>query len=480
MCGIVGIFGYDDVVSELIFGLTALQHRGQDAAGVVTFDRCFHLKKGIGLVNTVFNEKNVARLTGHCGIGHVRYATLGPTDVINAQPFAVNYPFGLAMVHNGNVSNFIELRKDLFEEHRCLLETSNDLELILYTFATELETKNLKSLSPHDIFEAVEATQKKVNGAYSTIAIVAHTGFLAFSDPYGIRPLVLGVKETHHGPAFAFVSETTCLDYLGYSHVCDLQAGEAIFIDMNRRVHQQILYRREPAFCIFEYIYFAREDSILHDRLVATERVTMGKMLARHFHERNLRPDIIIDVPASAYFFASGLAEVLGVPYRRGFAKNHHIGRSFITPTQYERERAVRQKLNPIREVVRDKKVAVVDDSIVRGTTSRHIVKLLREGGAREVYFVSAAPPLRYPCVYGIDMSIQTEMIAADRDADEIARIIGADAVIYQDIDDLKNCYRDMPCCYACFSGDYPTGVSRQMIEDLEKERLCAKKIALP
>ena len=475
MCGILGLYGQDEVGKDLIHGLVALQHRGQDSAGVVTFDNTFRMQKGLGLVGSVFNDQNTARLTGTCGLGHVRYATIGTNDVLDAQPIAVNYPFGLAMVHNGNVVNFQDLRRTLFEDHHRLLETSNDVALILYTFASQLERKDLSNLSVDDIFDTVEATQQRVNGAYSAIAIIANRGFLAFTDPWGIRPLVLGRKYSDRGMVYAFASESTCFDYLGFETVRDLEPGEAVFIDQEHRLHQRICRRKTQGFCVFEYIYFAREDSIIHDRLVATERVGMGRALARTFQRTGLAPDIVIDVPSSAYFFASGLADELDVPYRRALSKNNHVGRSFISPTQALREACVRQKLNPIRDMIRGKKVAVVDDSIVRGTTSRHIVKMLRASGAEKVYFVSASPPIKCPCIYGIDMSIKREIIASHYSTEEITHYIGADAVVYQDLDDLRELYSDLSCCYACFSGEYPTGITEELLSEMEQERVCSK-----
>jgi len=477
MCGILGIYGYDDIAPELIFGLMSLQHRGQDAAGAITFDGKFQIKKGLGQVDQVFKEKNLDRLKGYCGLAHVRYATIGSTDVLDAQPHAVNYPFGLAMVHNGNVINFVQLRKSLYEENHRLLDTSNDVALILYSYASELEKKDLKHLSVDDIFDTVEAVQKRVKGAFSAISIIANRGFLAFTDPYGIRPIVMGRKFTDKGIAYAFASESICFDYLGYEIIRDLKPGEAIFIDNDRNVHSKICHQAKQAFCVFEYIYFAREDSVIHNRLVATERVRMSNPLAERIKRLGLVPDIIIDVPSSAYFFASGIAEKLAIPYRRGLAKNNHIGRSFISATQELREHMVRQKLNPIRDIVRDKVIAVVDDSIVRGTTSKHIVKLLRDNGAKKIYFISAAPPIKFPCIYGIDMSIKQEIIASHYNEQEITRYIGADAVIYQSLDDLKDLYTDLPCCYACFSGKYPTGITEELMHEIEIEKLASNRV---
>jgi len=471
MCGIVGICGSSDIAHDLAFGLTALQHRGQDAAGAITFDRTFHMLRGSGLVSQVFGEKELLRLRGSSGIGHVRYATMGTTDPLDSQPVALNYPFGLAMAHNGNVTNFTALRTSLNEDHHRLVDTSNDVALILYSFAAELETKNLSNLSVEDLFDSVAATQAKVQGAYSAVTMIANHGFLAFTDPYGFRPLVMGRRESAAGPAYAFASETTCLDSLGYESLGDLAPGEAVFIDQDLEIHRRICRQSGHAFCVFEYIYFAREDSIIHGQLVADERVRMGRALAGAFRGTNLRPEIVIDVPSSAYFSASGLAEALDIPYRRGLAKNPHIGRSFITASQSQRERLVRQKLNPIRNVVRGRRVAVVDDSIVRGTTTKHLVGLLRAAGAEEIYVVSASPPVRHPCIYGIDMSSPRELIADRFDPDQLAQWIGADAVIYQRFADLAALYEDLPCCYACFSGKYPGGVAAETLREIEREK---------
>ncbi len=477
MCGILGFFGRGDVSHDVINGLTALQHRGQDAAGAVTFDsNRFKLKKGLGLVREVFGQLDVTDYEGFCGLGHVRYATQGALDAAEAQPFTLNYPFGIAMVHNGNVTNFNDLKSRLFSDQHRLLETSSDLELILYTLTSELEKENLSRTNPEAIFRAVQATQLAIEGAYCTITILANLGLLVFADPWGIRPLVMGRKFSDHGLVYGFASESSCFDFLGYETVRDLKAGEAVFIDSDMQLHSSICERRKESFCVFEYIYFAREDSIMNGRLVAGERVQMGRQLAKTFQESALEPDIIIDVPASAYFFASGLAEKLNVPYRRGLAKNNHVGRSFISPNQSDRENMVRQKLNPIRDIIKDKKIAVVDDSIVRGTTSKHLVRLLREKGAREVYVVSASPPIKFPCIYGIDMSIRREIIAANYNVHDIGRYIEADAIIYQKLDDLKEMYSDCSSCYACFDGCYPTGITLEAIEAIEADRLQSKR----
>lgn len=482
MCGILGIRSPAPVAADLVLGLSALQHRGQDAAGVVTLDARFHVKKGLGLVDSVFSRADVDGLVGHVGLGHVRYATQGTTDLFDAQPFAVNYPFGLAMVHNGNVTNFAALRERLNREHHRLVETTNDVELILYSLAAELEKHDLARLSVQDLFDCVAALQARVEGAYSVITVIAGKGLLAFRDRAGIRPLIFGHREHEHGTAHAFASESTCFDALGFTHLEDVLPGQAIFIADDGTVHRST--ERAPmdkgAFCAFEYVYFAREDSTINGALVAKARVLAGRTLARRVREAGLLPDIVIDVPSSAYFAASGLAEELGVPYRRGLTKNNHVGRSFIVATQAARERLVRQKLNPIREVVAGKKLAVVDDSIVRGTTSKYIVKALREAGASEIYFVSAAPPIQYPCVYGIDIAMKKEIIAANHDVEAIRAAIGADAVVYQSLDDLRRIYADIAGCFACFSGEYPTAIAPSTMALLAAERLVRKQESEP
>ncbi len=471
MCGILGIWGRDQVAAELMLGLATLQHRGQDAAGAITFDGSFHVKIGRGLVSEVFADKHQERLRGPWGLGHVRYATMGSTDVEDAQPVHVSYPYGLAMVHNGNVTNFDEVRESLYAEHHRLVSTSNDAALILYTFAAELEKCDLRSLSILDLFGCVEATQRAIAGAYSAVCLIAGRGLLAFADPHGIRPLVLGRRETEAGPEYAFASETTCLDFLGFEAVEEVGPGCAIFIDGQGEIHRHQGVRGRSAFCVFEFIYFAREDSVLRGRVVAEERERMGRALASPVAAAGTPPDVIIDVPASGYFFAVGLASACDAPFRRGLAKNHHIGRSFIQPTDEERRRSVRLKLNPIRGVVDGLRVAVVDDSIVRGVTSRRLVSLLRAAGAREVVMVSAAPPVRYPCPYGIDMSTRDEIIAARQSPDAVRRLIGADGLVYQPLESLQALYRDVGCCDACFSGEYPTGLDAEALTRIEREK---------
>ncbi len=475
MCGIIGITGNRKVTGDLIYGLLTLQHRGQDSAGIITFDRMFHIKKGKGLVGEVFNRKHYDRLKGHIGIGHVRYTTHGSDTVTNAQPIATNFPYGIAMVHNGNVTNFKEMNRVLYEDYHVLPTSTNDLEIILYTFASELKNKDLKRLSVDDIFDAVRVTQQKVEGAYAVIGIIANHGLLAFMDPYGIRPLILGKKETENGTLYGLASENITFDHLGYKLIRDLQPGEIIFIDNKQQVHTATGYRKKQHFCVFEYIYFAREDSIFYGSNVAGKRVRLGQKIAKQFLAKGVKPDVVIDVPSSGYFAASGLAEALGVPHHKGLVKSNYLGRSFIAPKQSEREEIVHKKLNPIKKAIRDKKVAVVDDSIVRGTTSKRIVEILRNAGAKEVYFVSAAPPIKHPCVYGIDMSIETELIANKKSVEEIRRYIGADELFYFDLKELNEVFDKVSLCDACFTGNYPTPdvdkILADIIEDRQKEK---------
>ena len=477
MCGIVGFTSPPGkkVVHDLIYGLLSLQHRGQDSAGVVTFDGMFHTKKGKGLVSEVFSEKHFKRLKGNTGVGHVRYTTHGTDDLSNAQPIITNYPFGIAMVHNGNVTNFKEMSRIMHEEYHVMPTSTNDLEVILYTFAAELRKKALKNIDVKDIFDAVRITQQKVEGAYAVIAVIANHGLLAFMDPHGIRPLVFGKRETDEGTVYGFASENVAFDHLGYKVIKDLEPGEIIFIDHSGKVHTTTGYKKKQHFCVFEYIYFAREDSQFYGELVAGKRVRMGQIIARKIKTSGLKPDIVIDVPSSGYFAASGLAEALGIPHYRGLVKSNYLGRSFIAPTQDEREEIVKRKLNPIKKTIEGKKIVVVDDSIVRGTTSKRLVKLLREAGAREIYFVSAAPPVKYPCVYGIDMSIETELIAHQKNIEQIREYIGADALFYLDPEDLKEIFTKVSYCDACFTGNYPTPGVEKVLRDIASERLQSK-----
>ncbi len=473
MCGVIGIYAPYDVHEELLYGLNTLQHRGQDNAGIVLFDNEYHIQKGRGLANFIFQNAQFQK--GNMGLAHIRYATQGDTSLENAQPIVLQEPYNLAMIHNGNVTNFEELREGFLREKNIKMQTTNDVELILNVFSNALSSQKSSQITPQNIFNAVKETQTLVEGAYAAVVLMPGYGMLAFNDPNNIRPLILGVKINENAESsYIFASESTCLDYLGYQKIYTLEGGQAVYVDKDMKLHFYNGVKRRKAFCVFEFIYFAREDSQFFERLVATERERMGRALAKHFRKAHLKPDIIIDVPSSSYFCAQGIADELGVPYQRAIVKNHYIGRSFISPNQGVRDNLVKQKLNAVRSLVEGRKVAVVDDSIVRGTTSKHIVSLLRERGAREVYFVSGSPPLKFPCIYGIDISRKNEIIASTRSIEDIRQYIGADALIYPSLDDLHSLFSPSSHCDACFSGKYPTQVDQNTFSLFAREKAIA------
>jgi amidophosphoribosyltransferase len=473
MCGVIGIYAPYDVYEELIYGLNTLQHRGQDNAGIVLYDEEYHVQKGRGLANYVFQNSEFK--PGKMGLAHIRYATQGDTSLINAQPLLMTEPLNLAMIHNGNITNVEDIREDLLQKSSFKMQTTNDVELMLKVFSDALFKQAPKNFTPQQIFAAVKESQTKLEGAYAALVLIPDHGMLAFNDPNNIRPMILGVKINENAESsYIFASESTCLDYLGYQKIYTLEGGQAVYVDKDMKLHFYNGVKRRKAFCVFEFIYFAREDSQFFERLVASERERMGRALAKHFRKAHLKPDIIIDVPSSAYFCARGIADELGIPYQKALVKNHYIGRSFISPNQATRNNLVKQKLNAIQSLVEGRKVAVVDDSIVRGTTSKHIVSLLRERGAREVYFVSGSPPLKHPCIYGIDISRKNEIIASTKSVEDIRRYIGADALIYPSLEDLHSLFSPSSHCDACFSGNYPTQVNQGVFSIFEKEKQLA------
>ena len=477
MCGVVGIFGNDQAFRDLYQGLLAIQHRGQDSAGIITYDGRFHVKKGNGLVQDIFTAENAERLTGSIGIGHTRYPTIGGGRGEDAQPFLVNSPFGIMMAHNGNVINYTQLKKVLFDENQRLLNSDNDVEAVLNVFAQELADQKITRLRPEHIFNAVRSVYKRVMGSYSVIAYVAEQGMVAFRDPYGIKPLSMGVREDGIIPSYAVASETVSLNIMNFSGIRDLKAGEAVFIDSHRKVHTEKIAQCPHSPCLFEWVYFARPDSFIDGVNVYDCRVNLGKFLAEDIKKENLEIDVVVPIPDSARDAAIEIARTLNLPYREALVKNRYIGRTFIMPADKKRSSSVRYKLNPIASELKGKKVLLVDDSIVRGTTSRAIVEMVRDCGAEKVYFASYSPPLRFPCVYGIDMQTRTEFIARDRDVDQIAKKIKADKVIYQSLENLKKAVSmanpDLKhFCAVCFSGKYPTGdVTPELLESIEKER---------
>ncbi len=478
MCGVLAIFDSKEIIGKMYTGLLTLQHRGQDSAGILTYDGKFHVKKGNGLVRDIFDEHNILRLKGNVGIGHTRYPTVGEGSVEDAQPFWINSPFGMAAAHNGNVVNFLDLKRELFEKSHKIINSNCDLEVILNVFAESLEKSARRKVTPDNIFNAVRHVYRKVRGAYSVVLHIADIGLIGFRDPHGIRPLLFGVNSEEMVPAYGFASESMTLDVLGFRPIRDVEPGSVIFIDQNRKVHEKKLTRAAFRPCIFEYIYFARPDSNLNKIIVYQCRVELGKRLARQIKANGLADiDVVVPVPDSARPSAIEIARILKLKYREGLVKNRYIGRTFIMPGQSLRERSIRHKLNPITEVFAGKNVLLVDDSIVRGNTSRSIIQMVRSAGARKVYFASYSAPLTNPCVYGIDMQTRSEFIACNSTPDQIARKIGADRVIYQDIQDMERAVRKQnpaitSFCKACFSGIYPTGdVSARLLEMIEKER---------
>ena len=483
MCGIVGVVAHAPVNQLLYDALLLLQHRGQDAAGIVTTDGpVFHMYKAPGMVQNVFRTRNMRELLGTSGIGHCRYPTAGSAfSDLESQPFYVNSPFGLTLGHNGNLTNSEALKRELFQLDFRHVNTNSDSEVLLNVLALELErSAQHHRLDPDAIFRAVAGVHRRCRGAYAIVAMIAGYGLLAFRDPFGIRPLCVGVAETPRGNEYLVASESVALDALGFRFLRDLEPGEAIYVDLAGNFHsRQCADDPRLVPCIFEYVYLARPDSVLDGTSVYEARLRLGGELA---HKIRALPeaadiDVVIPIPDSSRPSALELANNLGLKYREGFIKNRYVGRTFIMPGQAMRKKSVRQKLNPIGMEFKDKVVLLVDDSIVRGTTSREIVQMAREAGARKVYFASASPPVRFPNVYGIDMPTPRELVATGRDEAGIAREIGADLLVYQEIDALKRAVRAANPRLAefeasCFDGRYITGdVTADYLSQLAAER---------
>ena len=488
MCGILGVVATTPVNQLLYDGLMVLQHRGQDAAGITTGDGdAFHMHKGSGLVRDVFRTRNMRALPGNMGIAHCRYPTAGSSsDSAESQPFYVNTPFGLVLAHNGNLTNTEQLQEEMFRQDRRHINTNSDSEVLLNVLAHELqESATSFRLDLDTIFSAVAGVHRRCKGAYAVVVLIAGYGLLAFRDPNGIRPMVVGVNETPKGNEYLVASESVALDTLGFRVLRDVEPGEAVFVDMAHQMHaRQCAQNPVLSPCIFEYVYLARPDSVIDGVSVYETRLRMGEHLADKV-AREIRLDeidVVIPIPDSSRPSAMQLAQRLGIPYREGFVKNRYIGRTFIMPGQSTRKKSVRQKLNTVAQEFKGKRVLLVDDSIVRGTTSREIVDMARAAGALKVYFASAAPPVRYPNVYGIDMPTRSELIATGRTDEEIAREIGADALVYQDLEalkasvsHLKPSLREFDC--SCFDGQYVTGdITPDYLDALEQAR--EKKLA--
>ncbi len=467
MCGIAGIVSHQTVNQELYDALTVLQHRGQDAAGIVTCEAGrLHLRKENGLTRDVFTNAQMLKLKGNMGIAHVRYPTAGCTSSAEAQPFYVNSPFGLTLAHNGNLTNTEELKKALFVEDQRHINTDSDSEVLLNVFAHELQSLGKLHLSVDDVFQAVSGVHRRCRGAYAVVIMIAGVGILGFRDPHGIRPIVFGERKSEQGSEFMIASESVALDVLGFELIRDIAPGEAVFIEESGVLHtKQCADEIDHCPCIFEYVYFARPDSIIDRISVYKARLRMGEKLAkkvqRDWPDHDI--DVVIPIPDTSRTAALQMANLLGVKYREGFIKNRYIGRTFIMPGQKMREKSVKQKLNAISLEFEGKNVLLVDDSIVRGTTSEQIIQMARDAGAKKVYFASAAPPVRYPNVYGIDMPAAHELIAHDRTEDEVCTAIGADRVIYQELNDLIDAVRKgnqdiQHFDTSCFSKEYITG----------------------
>ena len=484
MCGLVGLVAGDgeNVAPDIYDALTVLQHRGQDAAGIMTCDHGrFSLRKSEGLVRDVFRQQHMQRLEGNVGIGHVRYPTAGSSGPALAQPFYVNSPYGIALAHNGNLTNAEQLARELFEDDLRHLNTDSDSEVLLNVFAHEMQTLGKLSPGPEDIFEAVSAVHKRCVGGYAAVSLIVDYGVVGFRDPLGIRPLVVGERVDANGnKAHMIASESVALDVLGYTLLGDVAPGEAVFIDMQGQLHRrQCAEKPSLKPCIFEHVYFARPDSIMDSISVYKTRMRQGQALARKVRRErpDLEIDVVIPIPDTSRIAGQSMAYELGIKFREGFMKNRYIGRTFIMPGQSQRKKSVRQKLNPVRLEFEGKNVMLVDDSIVRGTTCRQIIEMARDAGAANVYFASAAPPVRYPNVYGIDMPSASELIAHNRTVEEVCEQIGADWLVFQDLEDLVQCSSEGNPdiqSYDCsvFSGEYITGdVDQQYLDRIESLR---------
>lgn len=486
MCGIVGILAYDYVAQDIYDGLVTLQHRGQDAAGIVTYDGKFHVRKDFGLVKEVFHTRHMERLKGYAGVGFTRYATIGTGSIEEVQPFVGPAPYGVVLTHNGNLFNSAELKKEIFEKDHRLVNSDSDGEVLLNIFTKSLTKQNPDKLKPEHIWKAVESVHKRARGAYSVIAYIARQGMVGFRDPHGIRPLLLGRKNEGLNAEYIFASESVTFDILGYTNLGDIGPGEAVFIDeKTRKVYRKRVTKKVFAPCLFEYIYFARPDSILNKISVYKSRIRMGQKLAKKIKKANLDIDAVMPVPDSSRTSAMAIADELNLKYREGLIKNRYIGRTFIMPGQQVRKKSIKYKLNPMPLEIKGKKILLVDDSIVRGNTSRQIVEMVRDSGAKKIYFASYAPPIISPNVYGIDIATKDELIAVNHTTEEICRLIGADELFYGDLKDaLESCLvgnpkiKDMDM--SCFDGRYITGdVTAEILKKQAESRTVERGLSV-
>lgn len=486
MCGIIGIAGTSPVVQELYDGLIVLQHRGQDSAGIVTYDGHFFLKKGNGLVRDVFSKKHMRTLKGNTGLGHVRYTTAGSFDASGeAQPFYVNSPYGITLIHNGNLTNYVELKSQITKQNSRYLNTGSDTEALINVVADEIAAEKKEELNPEQMFTALKRVYDRLKGSYSVIAIIAGHGLIAFRDPYGIRPLILGKRETASGTEYVVASESVTLDTLGFEVMRDILPGEAIYVTLDNQLHTKQVMPTTWSPCIFEHVYIARPDSVLDEVSVYKSRLRMGKFLGEQIKKamaEGMEIDVVIPVPDTARNSAMEIASTIGVRYREGLIKNRYIGRTFIMPGQHMRQRSIKYKLNPIPLEIEGKNVLLVDDSIVRGNTSRKIVEMVRGAGAKKVYFASCCPPLKHPCVYGVDMPSRKEFIANNLSIEEIGTALNVDGMFYQKLEDLEEAVKlgnpkITKLCTACLSGKYPTPeVTEAYLSEVEQNRKTANE----
>jgi amidophosphoribosyltransferase len=483
MCGILGISSETSSVEKLYDGLATLQHRGQDAAGMLIFDgEHIHLKRGSGLVRDVFKAKDFARLKGNFGIGHVRYPTAGNFGTTEAQPFFINSPFGLGIAHNGNLTNTAKLRQELIFKEACYLNTKSDSEVLLNIFARELRKQKMTRFSVSKLFAATKKTMQRIKGSYAAVILIAGQGILAIRDPQGLRPLSFGKRQGHTRPEFAIASEDIALSVLDFSQIEDVKPGEAIWFANNGKLIRQNCITKNWSPCIFEYVYLARPDAKIDDVSVYRSRLRAGQYLAKEIKKSNLKIDVVVPVPDTSRAAAIALAEELGLCYREGLIKNRYIARTFIMSTQSKRQKSIRHKLIPLPLELKNKNVLLVDDSIVRGNTSRQIIELVRQAGARKVFFASASPPIKFPCVYGVDMPSKSEFIANGLSIDQIQKQLKADALFYLPLPDLKKIcefksVKNRKFCTACFTGKYPTKISRKYLTEIEKNRAASRKV---
>lgn len=490
MCGIVGIYSHESVAAELYDSLIHLQHRGQDAAGILTCNQRFYVKHGLGLVREIFQPSDIQQLHGNIGIGHTRYPTAGGYNIADVQPLWIGSPRGIAIAHNGNLVNYKELAAEITQQKHRHLNSSIDSEVLLHLLADGLDAKNYVDDEKEGFFATVCDSVKNIfaraEGSYSAVSVIIGKGLVAFRDPHGIRPLVIGERTHENGSKdYIIASETTMFYALGFEPIGDVQPGEVVFVNRSGELFRKVVEKKQFTPCIFEYVYFARPDSTLNAVSVYRSRLRMGQNLAKRWKEKyaDITPDVVIPAPFTSNTAALSFAHEIGVRYSEGLYKNPFIGRTFIMPDGRDRSRHVRYKLTPQKTEIHDKKVLIVDDSIVRGTTSREIVKMVREFGAKEIYFVSTCPPIKNPCFYGIDMPSRKDLIAAHDTEEQIREFLGVNKLLYQQLDDLveavtrKGDHHIERPCMACMDGWYVTGnIDEKEIQRLEQQRLMDKQ----